>query len=137
MSVTDPESSLYLPEENPRFPGPCNMRATALAAFHTRPLRIPRPILRGDAFLAGPTTIEGRDTDAPEELIRLLEHREFLVQTKQPGARRWSQGRRYVGFEHAYAHTWNRMRRIPDEDMPLIRIVGAPPATSNRKGNRS
>ncbi|KPM50293.1 hypothetical protein ACG83_41195 [Frankia sp. R43] len=136
VSVTDPESSLYLPAENPRFPGPCNMRATALAAFHIRPSRIPYPLLRGDAFLAGPTTPEGRDTDAPEDLIRLLEHREFLVQTRRHGSRGWSRGRRYVGFENAYAHSWSRMRRIPDEDMPLVRIIAAPPAKSARKGNR-
>ncbi|TCJ36552.1 hypothetical protein [Parafrankia sp. BMG5.11] len=137
VSLTDPESSLYLPAADARFPGPCNMRATALAAFHTRPSRLPRTILRGDALLTGPTTTEGRDTDVPNELVSLLRNRMFRVQTKQPDAQKWTRGRRYDGFEHAYAHTCNAVRGIPDDAMPLIRILGASPATSDRKGNRS
>ncbi|MCK9903590.1 hypothetical protein CC117_25725 [Parafrankia colletiae] len=124
VSLTNPESSLYLPAADIRSSRPCNQRATVFAAFHTRPFR-PQKILRGDALLTGPTTPDGQDTDVPGDLIRLFYARAFRVQTKQQGTRTWTKGHLHHDLVRAYTHACEAVRGIPDDDLPLIRIIAA------------
>ncbi|ABW16080.1 hypothetical protein Franean1_6746 [Parafrankia sp. EAN1pec] len=132
VSLTDPESSLYLPAPGPKT-RPLNERATALAAFHTRPFQ-PQTFLRGDAILTGPTREDGQDTDTPDDLIRLLDAPQFRVRTKSPGDQRWSSGGNvHPSLRHAYTHTCKTVLRIPVDDRPLIRIVAVTPGARRRR----
>ncbi|WP_230203214.1 DUF3846 domain-containing protein [Parafrankia discariae] len=139
VSLTDPESSLYLPAPGPKtrpINRPLNERATALAAFHIRPFQ-PQRVLRGDAILTGPTDEDGQDTDAPDDLIRILDSSRVCVRTRNRGDRRWSSaGDAYPGLCHAYIHTCKAVLRIPVEDRPLIRIIAASHIARERKGNQ-
>lgn len=129
VSLTDPESSLYLSATGTGI-RPVNPRATALAAFHTRPFQ-PQAILRGDAILTGPTNETGQDTDTPEDLARILDAHAFRVRTKSRTDRRWSRwGDIHPSLYHAYTHTCRTVFRIPVEDRPLIRIAAVTPGTA-------
>lgn len=132
VSLTDPESSLYLPAPGPKT-RPINERATALAAFHIRPFQ-PQKILRGDAVLTGPTDEDGQDTDTPDDLIRILNASQVRVRTRSRGDRRWrSGGDAHPSLRHAYIHTCKAVLRIPADDRPLIRIVAVTPGAKRRR----
>lgn len=132
VSLTDPESSLYLPAPGPKT-RPLNERVTALAAFYIRPFQ-PRKILRGDAILTGPTDEDGQDTDTPDDLIRILNASQVRVRTKSRGDRRWrSGGDAHPSLRHAYIHTCKAVLRIPADDRPLIRIVAVTPGAQHRR----
>lgn len=123
-----PEGSLYANEDGIAKILPFNERATALAAFHSRPFNSKRFIV-GDVYVTGPADRHGLDTDVPEEIVRLLGAAQIQVQIRPDDNSQWEDiPGTYPTLVRAYTDSYaatNILTVIAPEHRPLIRAIPA------------
>ena len=112
INLDDPPASLYLNEEGKLVELPVNRRATLLLWGHHRGLRY-EDIIVGDAFLVGVPDRRGRDTNVPDEFIKMLLHaRRFRTEVQTYGDPQWYGNRlSFENWAEAYGYVLSLGRR--------------------------
>ncbi|ORT46584.1 DUF3846 domain-containing protein [Frankia sp. KB5] len=119
-------ASLYVNEDGIAQVLRFNERATALAAFHSRPFT-PKQAIVGDAYLTGPADQHGLDTDVPEQIVHLLGAPQIQVQVRSAGESRWEDiPGTYPTLVRAYTDTYtvtNILTVVAPAHRPAIRAI--------------